>query len=41
VPCIPGKRYIDWGLPDTYGQPIEQVREIRDEIARRIESLIT
>lgn len=26
----------DWGLPDPKGQPIEKVREIRDEIERRV-----
>lgn len=40
-PYIPGKRYIDWDLPDPSGQPIEQVREIRDEINQRVQSLIT
>jgi arsenate reductase len=40
-PFIPGKRYIDWELPDPAGQPIERVREIRDEIAHRIERLVT
>jgi arsenate reductase (thioredoxin) len=39
-PYIPGKRYIDWELPDPDGQPIEQVREIRDEIARRVQALL-
>jgi arsenate reductase len=38
-PSIPGKRYIDWELPDPSGQPIETVRQIRDEIARRTEAL--
>jgi arsenate reductase (thioredoxin) len=40
-PYIPGKRYIDWELPDPSGQPIDKVREIRDEIARRVETLMT
>jgi arsenate reductase (thioredoxin) len=40
-PYIPGKRYIDWDLPDPKGQPIEQVRGIRDDIASRVEQLIT
>ncbi len=40
-PFIPGKRYIDWGLPDPSGQPIERVREIRDEIAHRVVDLVT
>jgi len=40
-PYIPGKRYIDWDLPDPKGQPIEIVRETRDEIARRVEALLS
>ena len=39
-PYIPGKRYIDWELPDPDGRPIEQVREIRDEIRRRVQALV-
>lgn len=39
-PYIPGKRYIDWDLPDPKGHPIEEVRAIRDDIARRIDSLL-
>jgi arsenate reductase len=39
-PYIPDRRYIDWDLPDPKGQPIETVRETRDEIAQRIEGLI-
>jgi arsenate reductase (thioredoxin) len=39
-PYIPGKRYIDWELPDPHGQSIERVREIRNEIARRVADLI-
>src|ERR671934_433284 len=35
-PYIPGKRYIDWNLADPKGQPIDAVREIRDEIERRV-----
>lgn len=30
----------DWGLDDPHGQPIEKVREIRDEIKRRVEALV-
>jgi arsenate reductase len=40
-PYIPGKRYIDWELTDPAGQPIHTVRDIRDEIARRIGYLLT
>ena len=38
-PYIPGKRYIDWDLPDPKGLPIDEVRAIRDEIARRVTQL--
>lgn len=38
-PYIPGKRYIDWELPDPSGRPTAEVRAIRDEIARRVEAL--
>jgi arsenate reductase len=38
-PYIPGKRYIDWDLPDPKGQAVEVVRETREEIARRVEAL--
>jgi len=38
-PYIPGKRYIDWDLQDPSGLPLEGVRPIRDEIARRVEQL--
>ena len=39
-PYIPGKRYIDWDLEDPKGKPIERVREIRDDIRRRIDELV-
>jgi arsenate reductase len=39
-PYIPGKRYIEWDLPDPKGLPIEAVREIRDEIAQRVKALV-
>ncbi|MCL2420053.1 MAG: arsenate reductase ArsC [Conexibacteraceae bacterium] len=39
-PFIPGKRYIDWDLTDPAGQPIERVREIRDDIDRRVHELL-
>lgn len=35
-PVIPGKRYVDWDLPDPNGLPVAQVREIRDDISRRV-----
>ncbi len=39
-PYIPGKRYIDWELPDPKGRPISEVRATRDEIKRRITTLV-
>lgn len=39
-PILPGTRYIDWDLPDPRGRPLDQVREIRDEIARRADALV-
>src|SRR5512142_237175 len=39
-PYIPGKRYVDWQLPDPKGQPIETVRATRDEIVRRVVVLV-
>jgi arsenate reductase len=40
-PVIPGKRYLDWELPDPAGQPIDAVRRTRDEISRRVDDLLT
>ena len=39
-PVFPGKRYEDWELPDPAGRPLAEVREIRDEIARRVAALL-
>jgi protein-tyrosine-phosphatase len=39
-PYIPGKRHIDWELPDPKGRPIAEVRETREEIALRVVALI-
>ena len=39
-PVYPGKRYVDWDLPDPSGKPLEDVRSIRDEIDRRVQSLL-
>lgn len=38
-PYLPSKRYIDWDLPDPQGKTLEQVRSIRDDIARRVQAL--
>jgi arsenate reductase (thioredoxin) len=39
-PYIPGKRYLDWDLPDPRSRPTSEVRATRDEIARRVDSLV-
>ena len=39
-PVFPGKRYLDWELPDPAGQGVEAVRPIRDDIERRVRGLI-
>ena len=39
-PIFPGKRYLDWELADPAGRSVEEVREIRDEIDRRVHELV-
>jgi arsenate reductase (thioredoxin) len=39
-PFYPGKRYEDWVLEDPHGQGIDAVRPIRDEIERRVRTLL-
>jgi arsenate reductase len=39
-PYIPGKRYLDWELDDPADRPLDDVRRIRDDIGRRIDSLV-
>ncbi len=39
-PVVPGVPREDWPLPDPKGQPLERVREIRDQIRARVETLI-
>jgi protein-tyrosine-phosphatase len=38
-PVFPGKKYVDWNLVDPAGLSFEQVRELRDDIARRVAEL--
>lgn len=38
-PWLPGKRHLDWDLPDPAGQGLEAVRTTRDEIDRRVRAL--
>ncbi len=39
-PFFPGKRYLDWELPDPAGQGVGAVRAVRDEIEQRIRGLL-
>jgi protein-tyrosine-phosphatase len=39
-PFYPGKRYLDWELDDPAAKPLADVRRIRDEIDRRVRSLL-
>jgi arsenate reductase len=39
-PIYPGKRYLDWDLPDPAGKSLDEVRPIRDEIDRRVRALL-
>jgi arsenate reductase len=39
-PVIPGRRYVDWDLPDPSGLSVERVREIRDDISKRVSNLL-
>jgi arsenate reductase len=39
-PAVPGLRREDWPLADPKGRTLERVREIRDEIRRRVEELV-
>jgi arsenate reductase (thioredoxin) len=40
-PVYPGKRYLDWVIPDPAGQPLDAVRGIRDQIDARVRGLLT
>jgi arsenate reductase len=39
-PVVPGTRYVDWDLPDPAGRSAAEVRELRDEIRRRVDGLL-
>ncbi|WP_065571985.1 arsenate reductase ArsC [Microbacterium oleivorans] len=39
-PIFPGKRYEDWELADPAGQPMDVVRDVRDDIRGRVETLV-
>ena len=39
-PIYPGKRYEDWDVADPAGQPLDVVRQIRDDIQQRVTNLL-
>ncbi len=39
-PYFPGKRYLDWELPDPKDEPIGAVRLLREEISQRVGVLV-
>ena len=39
-PVVPGRRYVDWELDDPAGRGADEVRAIRDDIARRVRALV-
>lgn len=40
-PVFPGKRYLDWELPDPAGKDLNMVRSVRNEIDRRVRALLS
>ena len=40
-PVVPGKRYVNWQLPDPKERPLGEVRAIRDDIATRVDALLS
>jgi protein-tyrosine-phosphatase len=38
-PVLPGTEYLDWNLPDPAGLCLDEVRELRNTIARRVDQL--
>jgi protein-tyrosine-phosphatase len=40
-PLIPGRRYLEWELPDPKDRPLDEVRATRNEIATRVQALVT
>lgn len=39
-PIYPGRRYLDWDLPDPAGLPMDGVRTIRDDVDKRVRGLL-
>ena len=39
-PVVPGVKRDDWPLQDPKGQPVERVREIREEVRGRVRAFV-
>jgi len=39
-PYVPGAQVVDWDIDDPAGQPLTEVRAIRDDIASRVDALL-
>lgn len=40
-PVFPGRRYMDWEITDPAGKDLAVVRSVRDEIDRRVRTLLS
>jgi protein-tyrosine-phosphatase len=40
MPYFPGKRYVDWDLPDPRGAEIDDVRAVRDDVGDGVNQLL-
>jgi arsenate reductase len=40
-PFVPGLKRMDWPLEDPKGQPLDRVREIREEVRTRVAELLS
>ena len=40
-PVLPGRRYQEWIIPDPAGQPLDALRPIRDQIEKRVRTLLS
>lgn len=40
-PVVPGLRRMDWPLEDPKGKPLARVRELREEVRERVQTLLS
>ena len=40
LPVFPGRRYLDWDIPDPHGADLDTVRDVRDQIQAHITALL-